>query len=312
VLLYLSLTLALAALNFSYSWTFVEQAHPGWSRVIDLLPELSNACILSCFFLLPDGRFVPRWSAMIAVGWLGVCLARYASPGAWLVADGPVGWLGWWFDLSWYVAGIGAQVYRYRNVSTPAQRQQTKWVVFGLTIGVVGYFGWQLAFSLFPTLNDPGKARLVFWLTARPLYVLSLTLVPVTLLIAALRFRLWDIDLIINRTLVYTTLTVLLGAGYEVGVVLLQRVLDPLTHGSNLAVAGSTLIVAALARPARHWIQAAVDRRFNRRRYDAARTIQTFSARLRDELDLTQLSADLCAVAQETMQPGYVSLWLRE
>jgi hypothetical protein len=126
-----------------------------------------------------------------------------------------------------------------------------------------------------------------------------------------LRYRLYDIDVVINRTLVYGALTATLVLAYLGSVLLLQLVLRPLTADSNLAIAGSTLAVAALFRPARGRIQAAVDRRFYRRKYDAQRTLALFSARLRDEVQLGALRSELSAVVKETLQPAHVSLWLR-
>jgi hypothetical protein len=140
---------------------------------------------------------------------------------------------------------------------------------------------------------------------------LALFLVPVTVTYSILRYRLWDIDRLINRALVYGAVTAVLGAGYGAMVVALQAVLSRFSGGSTLAVAATTLTVVALFQPARRRVQNVVDQRFNRRRYDAVRIIEAFSARLRSEVDLGVISADLVRVVHETMQPTHVSLWLR-
>jgi hypothetical protein len=139
----------------------------------------------------------------------------------------------------------------------------------------------------------------------------SISLIPIAIGLAVLRYRLYEIDRIINRTLVYGLLTVLLGAVYTGSVFGLRQLLNPATGESALAVAASTLAVAALFQPARRRVQAVVDRRFNRRRYDAAKTIEAFSARLRDQIDLDTLSTELLAIVDQTTEPTRVSLWLR-
>jgi hypothetical protein len=141
----------------------------------------------------------------------------------------------------------------------------------------------------------------------------SFTLVPIAIGFAVLRYRLYDIDRIINRTLVYGALSVMLGAAYFGSVVVLQEVFRTLSgQQSTVAVVASTLAIAALFNPLRRLVQSFVDRRFYRRKYDAAKTLEAFSAKMRDDTDLNTLSSDILAVVRETMQPEHVSLWLRE
>jgi hypothetical protein len=136
-------------------------------------------------------------------------------------------------------------------------------------------------------------------------------LIPVAVAVAVFRYRLYEIDRLINRTLVYGLLSALLVGVYAALVFLLGRLLDPATGDSALAVAASTLAVASLFQPARRWVQSVVDRRFNRGRYDAARTVAAFSGRLRDHVELDTLTAELLAVVDRTVQPTAASLWLR-
>jgi hypothetical protein len=186
------------------------------------------------------------------------------------------------------------------------ERQQLKWFTFVVILQMASF---AIAFSadLLPygwseRVNAVGWTLLLFN---------AVFGIPVATAIAIFRHHLYDIDLVINRTLVYGSLTAALLAIYVGSVVVLGRVLSPVVGGSDLAVAVSTLAVAALFRPARTRIQRVVDRRFYRRRYDATRALDEFTARLRDQLDLDAVGVDLCAAADESVQPGHVSLWLR-
>jgi hypothetical protein len=201
--------------------------------------------------------------------------------------------------------GLYAQAYRYRHVSGPVQRQQTKWVA--LAVGLVMVF---LLVGIFiPTLVlGPANPWSVWSLAVLlPLFLLF----PASIAIAILRHHLYDIDRLLSRTLTYGALTIVLGSVYAGAVVLLRQVLNPRDGDSTLAVAASTLLVAGLFQPLRRRIQDIVDQRFNRARYDATRTVAVFSTRLRDEIDLDTLSTELLAVVNDTVQPTQASLWLR-
>jgi hypothetical protein len=191
------------------------------------------------------------------------------------------------------VAGLLALVLRFRRAQG-VERQQLKWFAYGAFLLVAG------GAALFVPLSEG---------VAKAIVAAGLGCFTAAVAVAVLRYGLYEIDVILNRTLVYGVLTVLLGLGYASAVLVGGQLAGQ--QRSNLVVAGSTLAVAAVFQPARRWVQATVDRRFNRRKYDAAKTVQAFSARLRDEVDLDTLSSELLRVVDQTMEPTMVSLWLR-
>ena len=260
--------------------------------------------------LYPTGRPLSRrwrmlvWTAGVAQGVTFVGTAFVEGPleeypavvnpvGVAGGALGAVGILGFIVLVPTAFASIASLVVRYRR-SGATERQQIKWVAAAAALLPLAFSGAGL----------PGDA-------GYPLLLVALLLIGAAITVAMLRYRLYDIDVVINRALVYGALTAALAATYIVGVLLLQLVLRGMTADSGLAIAGSTLAVVALFQPARQRIQATVDRRFYRRRYDAARTLERFGARLRDEIDLDTMGGELHRVVADTMQPTHVSLWLR-
>ena len=179
------------------------------------------------------------------------------------------------------------------------ERQQLKWFTYGMTLSILMIV--VILILIFSTANGGSS-----W----PFY-LAVVCIPISAGIAMLRYRLYDIDVLINRTLIYGILTAVLALAYAISILVLQYLLSAFTEGSQLAIVGSTLVIAVLFQPLRSRIQRIIDRRFYRSKYDAARTLSAFSARLRSEVDLQQLSEHLLTVVQETMQPTHVSLWLR-
>jgi hypothetical protein len=182
------------------------------------------------------------------------------------------------------------------------ERSQLKWLTYAAALVGVALVGQIVAEATVGTSDE----------FSNTLISASIATLPICIGIAILRYRLYDIDVVINRTLVYGALSAALVGASVSSVLMLQLALSPLTEDSGLAIAGSTLAVAALVRPLRSRIQGLVDRRFYRRHYDAARTLQGFGARLRDQVDLDQLRGELQGVVAETLQPSHVSVWLRE
>jgi len=208
------------------------------------------------------------------------------------------------------VASALSLVLRYRR-SRGEEREQIKWIAFAATVVGLLYLITMVS-SL--TFSGPwGGAGTPLWLgLLQQAALVTFSAVPIAVGFAVLNYRLYEIDLIINRTLVYGTLTITLVVLYFGGIVVLQRIFVTLTgQQSTLAVVASTLLIAALFTPLRHRIQGFIDRRFYRRKYDARRTLETFSIKLRDETDLEALNNDLVGVVRETMQPAHVSVWLR-
>jgi hypothetical protein len=325
---------SLSAIALALGVTFAGQSYADYTLVADpgSLPGGTVAVWLSLwtpvlaliaatFFclLFPDGRPPShrwRWVGRLALmGGVLLVLGLSLAPGVldernYPGARNPVGvegagrllegttTVGTGLTLAALLLGVVSMIVRFRR-SIGVERQQLKWIVYAGAVAAGGF-----ALTLF--LSGP-FANAVFAAA-----FLAFIGVPVAAGVAIMRYRLYEIDLLINRTLVYGALTMTLVLVYLGSVVGLQYVFRALTgQGSQLAIVASTLTIAALFQPLRRRVQEFIDRRFYRRKYDAARTLTAFGARLRDEVDLETLAGDLVGVIRETVQPAHVSLWLR-
>lgn len=282
-----------------------------WRLAAALIAALGQTSAALFFYVFPDGRFVPRGTLLLAAGWVAWQAPAALFPSSILNSNYWPPLLAGLVSSGFIGSYIFAQVYRYRLVSDPLQRQQTKWVVFGTAVALSGFLGSILLAGIYSLFARPS---LFFRGAITTTIYLSMLLIPLSIAIAIMRSRLWAIDLLINRALVYSMLTGTLVLVYGVSVVLLQQVFRAfIGTRSNLAIAISTLAIATLFNPLRRRIQNRVDLRFYRRKYDAAQTLAAFSATLRTgaNADLDTLSADLLAVVQGTVQPTYASLWLK-
>jgi hypothetical protein len=266
-----------------------------WNLTVPPLP------VTLMLLIFPDGRLPSRrWWAVVALALVGYVLTVYL-PGDDAHAVFPVGV---WISLVALLASVVAVVLRWRR-STDQERQQLKWLVYVVALAVVAGLA--------------GLAGGYVWFYSYVPAVLLVTAgvglgIPAAIGVAVLKYRLYNIDLIINRTLVYGSLTLMLALVYFGGVTATQVVFTALTgqeEQPQLAIVISTLLIAALFNPLRRRIQSFIDRRFYRKKYDARKTLEAFSTKLRDETDLQALNDDLVGLVRETMQPAHVSLWLR-
>jgi hypothetical protein len=300
-------SISLVLFPVAFSQDIVGTLPPAWMLPSAGVVFLGDVCIGLFFYLFPSGWFVPRWTRWLALGWIAYWGLDLFVP---FFGNLLLGLLSFVLLLGLIGSLVVVQVYHYRRVSTPVERQQTKWVVFGIALALGSFaIGSTVLYGLVPLLFSLSP---LFYVIGQTLLSLLFLLFPLSLGFAILRSRLWDIDILINRTVVYGTLTVIL-TGLYVGLVIgLQALLRGIiSHDSGVAIVVSTLAIAALFHPLRRRIQQVIDRRFYRRKYDAARTLAAFSATLRQEVDLEQLREQLLAVVQETMQPAHISLWLR-
>jgi hypothetical protein len=270
---------------------------------------------LYILLIFPTGYYAPRWSRwLMAVAFLSALaplfivrdyqeLVRFNSAPV-QVSFAIYGVL--------FLAGIGIQIFRYRRLYTPMERQQSKWVIFGLFISYLLLGSLTIPYYYLQNL-PPGTPRPAWAAFSSLGWWVGLSIQPLALTVAILRARLWDIDVIVRRTLLYALVTLLLAVIYFGSVIFLQRVFSQFAGAqqNELITVLSTLAIAALFIPLRDRVQAVIDRRFNRKKYDAKLVLSRFAETVRDETDLDALTGELARVVQETMQPKSMSMWLK-
>lgn len=287
---------------------------------------LCGLALVPVLFIFPDGHLRSRHArAGIVTGviaTLAIAVVVGLRPGPMLgvrFAENPFGWrdgarlldvalvVPFVLGLSALALGANAVRTRYRSAND-LERQQLKWLFGGVAVWAATFA--VIAPALFSDAFGIAVDPLVPYL-GRMGAAVGFSIVPVAIGIAILRYRLYEIDMLIKRTVVYATTSAAVGATFLLGIVALPRILLPLTSGSELAIAASTLVSFALFQPMRRRIQDAVNRRFDRSRYDTARTLDAFADQLRDEVDLDAVRIDLLRVVRQTMAPAHTSLWLR-
>lgn len=317
----------------------LETSQSGWRWPALLVRGLGLGLTLIVFYTFPDGRSVPRWTRPLGFIWVGWLLAWLFFPTPTTMFDpdnlplylrlltflipsdddalltmveGVRMFSLYVVLLCWFGSGVFAQIYRYTRVSTPLQRQQTKWVVFGLTASFVGYFGFQLLQIVVPAFHQPGTATLLYHLIGKPISLLLMLLMPLSIGLSILRRRLWDIDPIIKSTVIYGALTSVVAVVYLGCVFLFQWLFRALTdQQSDIAIVIATLASTALVQPMRRRLQDFVDRRFYRERVDFRRTIIHFSREVRTIIDLQELLRILVRRTTDLLHITHGAVFLR-
>jgi hypothetical protein len=260
-------------------------------------------------YLFPSGHIVPRWARWFALGWILFSAFMFVTDILGVLPENFLVILPIIFAV--LLVGGYAQIYRYRHAAA-LERQQIKLVVFALVLFAAFFVFFALAVN-FSGLVDPDVlspvSALVFNIILATGAHLIFMSVPISIAVAVLRYRLWDVDIIIRKTLVYGAVTTTLAFVYFGSVVLLQNLFTAISgQQSTVAVVVSTLLIAALFTPLRRRIQNDIDRRFFRKKYDAEKTVASFSTGLRQQIDLEEMQGRLLSVVEETLQPERISL----
>ena len=307
---------------------------PALDWPIRIVQTLGLGCALMFFYVFPDGRFYPAWTRKTIIIWWVLLAAGMFAPGSalYLVAirtqtliGGVAGisdsgrtlsyaatFIGFGFLMTYWVSALIAQGYRYRKLADERQRIQTRWIVVILGMAVLSFTGSVWLRLLVPALGEEGVPNILFYMVGPlVLFVVSI-FIPMIIGVSILRHRLWGIDLVVNRTIVYSVVSAVLVAVYVGLVLFFDNVFQEFTGGNNAAIAASTLIIAAIFQPVRTLVQRAIDRQFFKNRYESQRILESFNSVMRREIDIESLSDGLVTVVQQAMKPATVTLWLRE
>ncbi len=298
-------------------------AHPIWAAFLDTASALGFSLALLTFCTFPNGKFIPRWTAIWMGLWAVWMLTGILFPPVSLFAlrgDGNPAHTEKDFILFIiaqvvaYGVGVIAQIYRYKKVSTPLQRQQSKWILFGMILILVGYATSMALRSAIPTLNEPNLAGALFLVLGAPiLYNIPRLLLPIFISIAVLRYRLFDIDTLINRSLVYGVLTITIGILYLTSMSLMQITFRSSTgQVSDPAIVLSTALIAIIFQPLRRYLQNVVDRRFYREKINFRQAFQVFTREVRHYIDLPELLRVIVRRITELFHSSYGALYLQQ
>jgi hypothetical protein len=278
----LLVALGVVALGTASLSSVIQSSHSTWQALAIVMNVLGHGVFFLACSLFPNGRYVPRWTRWLVPCWVasGLIFLYFRDVSLAFQVHTLV-------FLGVIVLLLIAQVYRFHYASSPLQRQQTKWVISGLSVAGIIVVVLKVPTLLFTSLGQAGS---LYQLLSGTALIIVVLIFPLSIGIAILRYRLWDIDLIIRRTLIYSTLTIVLAAVYEVSVFTLQVFTSglALVRGNQLAIFVSTLLIGLLFKPVHDRSRGLIDRRFYRRKYDAAQTVAAFSATIRDEVDLNQ------------------------
>jgi len=298
-------------------------APPEWRWFGLMVTCLTTIAAIASLVLLPDGRFVPSYTRPMVVFWSLCTVVRYGFLPQFARPDGRpmhgaveaspwVSLLILLLAIGGFIMGGIAQVQRYRRLTDMVQRQQIKWYVFGVVVAISGIVLFQLPAIFVPAVRVPGEARVLYALLGVPAFYFSVMVVPVTLSFAILRYRLWEVDALINRSLVYGTLTAVLLTLYFVSVALLQTLLQAVAgQESNLAIVISTALIAVLFQPLRQRWQATIERRFNRRAVSFREAFSEFAREVRTIIDLPQLLRALVDRTADLLDNTHGAVFLR-
>lgn len=295
-------------------WEAFAAVYPQWKWLVPLAALIGNVCLYSFFFVFPNGRYVPRWSVVVVL-----LLSAFNVLTSYTFALPPVGItlaerLDWFFPIFFISTLLVflAPLYRYRRVSTTVEREQIKWVVFAIVVGVSLFAITASTVFILPNSN-PDVDFTFMTVFVQPIgWTFSLLLIPLAMAVAILRFRLFEIDVLIRKTLQYSLVTAVLVSVYFGTVILLQTLLGTFVNEqSPLIIVLSTLLIVMLFNPLRRRIQGLIDGRFYRKKYNPQQVLEQFAQTARDEVDMGALTAELSRLIQETVQPNGVRVWVK-